>query len=116
MSETKLKRCPFCGGEAMMNTVEPHTHSFATWMPDYSGGTFIECSECSCGISGDTEEEAISQWNTRKPMREIMERLEREKVNKIFAGRSNGKTLKTGINYGIATAIEVVKEVGGINE
>ena len=48
------------------------------------------------------------------PMEEIMERLEREKVNKIFAGRSNGKTLKTGINYGIATAIDILKKVGGL--
>ena len=44
------------------------------------------------------------------PMEEIMERLEHEKVNIIFAGRSNGKTLKTGINYGIATAIDILKK------
>lgn len=39
----KLKPCPFCGGEAVIEIVEPHTHVLATFMPDYGGGFFIEC-------------------------------------------------------------------------
>lgn len=33
----KLKPCPFCGGEAVMNVIEPHTHEIATFIPDYGG-------------------------------------------------------------------------------
>lgn len=61
----ELKPCPFCGGEAVINTIEPHTHEFATFMPSYPGGTFIECTCCTCALSGDTEEKAIEAWNRR---------------------------------------------------
>ena len=61
----KLKKCPFCGGEAIIHTVEAHTHVFAKRMPDYYGGTFIECGKCTCVLSGKTEEEAIESWNMR---------------------------------------------------
>ena len=109
MSEVKLKRCPFCGGEAYVSNEDCYGNVDEYYL--------VHCTECGLqlGFTNQfcTEEEAIKYWNTRKPIREIVERLEREKVNKIFAGRSNGKTLKTGINYGIATAIEIVKEVGG---
>ena len=62
---TELKKCPFCGGEAIINEIEPHTHIFSTFMPDYEGATFIECSECTCGVSGETREGAIEAWNRR---------------------------------------------------
>lgn len=61
----ELKPCPFCGGEAVINTIEPHTHEFATFMPDYPGSTFVECTGCTCALSGDTEEKAIKAWNRR---------------------------------------------------
>ena len=61
----KLKPCPFCGGEACMIEVEPHTHEIATWMPDYTGGFFVECTNCACGISADTKEVAVAAWNRR---------------------------------------------------
>lgn len=107
MSEIKLLPCPFCGGKATITIIEPHKHAFATWMPDYTGGTFIECYNCSCSVSGETEEEAIGHWNTRKPMQDIVERLERERRNPnsyVYAEDAYCK------------AIEIVKEVGGMNE
>lgn len=58
----QLKPCPFCGGEAIMHTVEPHSHYFVN-MPDYPGSTFIECVNCTCGISASTEQEAKELWN-----------------------------------------------------
>ncbi|MCI9597897.1 MAG: hypothetical protein HFE75_11510 [Firmicutes bacterium] len=62
---TILKPCPFCGGEALLRVIEPHSHKYAKFMPDYQGGTFIECASCTCGVSGETTEEAVTQWNRR---------------------------------------------------
>lgn len=63
--EDFLKPCPFCGGKPYVNVIEPHTHYIVPGIPDYSGGAFVECSECSCGISGDNREDAIKNWNRR---------------------------------------------------
>ena len=60
----KLKPCPFCGGEAMIEVIEPHTHTMATFMPDYEGGAFIEC-QCGAGISGKTIDDVIAAWEKR---------------------------------------------------
>lgn len=62
--EPVLKPCPFCGGEAVIRTIAPHTHHFID-MPAYEGGTFIECSGCTCAVSGKTNKEAIGAWNRR---------------------------------------------------
>ena len=110
MSEIKLLPCPFCGGEAKLEINRE------------MGGTQYQvlCTKCPTTVGRYwfwKKEDAINLWNTRKPIQEIVERLEKEKVGKMFvAGRSNGKTLQTGINYGIATAIEIVKGEGGMNE
>lgn len=65
MNETaKLKSCPFCGREARIEVIEPHTHTLTTFMLDYKGGAFIEC-KCGAAISGDTKDAAIAAWNKR---------------------------------------------------
>ena len=65
MNETaKLKPCPFCGGEARIEVIKPHTHTLTTFMPDYKGGAFIEC-KCGAAISGDTKDAAMAAWNKR---------------------------------------------------
>lgn len=56
--------CPFCGGKAIAYYIEPHIHEFA-YMPDYKGGGFVECSECTAIISAETKENAIEAWNRR---------------------------------------------------
>lgn len=63
MSE-ELKPCPFCGGKAVIEVIEPHKHIICK-MPVYKGGAFIECTECECAISGETETEATEKWNRR---------------------------------------------------
>lgn len=60
----ELKPCPFCGAEAVINTIEPHSHMLVL-LPDYGGETFIECTGCTCGIAGETEHEAVEAWNRR---------------------------------------------------
>lgn len=61
----ELKPCPFCGSDAILHTIEPHTHMLATFMPDYDGGSFVECTGCTACVSGDTEDEAVEAWNRR---------------------------------------------------
>lgn len=77
-------------------------------MPDYGGGAFVECTNCSCAISGETAEEAAKAWNTRIPMQNIVERLE-EKAKEY----TNDNMSYRIPYYGIEEAIEIVKEAGG---
>ena len=54
MNEPKLKPCPFCGGEAIVNLL--------------LGKYCITCTGCMGGIfpaSWQTREEAIEAWNRR---------------------------------------------------
>lgn len=107
----ELKPCPFCGGKAFINTVEPHAHEVATFMPDYPGGTFIECTSCTCALSGETEDKAIEAWNTRKPIDKVVEQLEEQKnphANNIFLGFCQRCMWKI-YNGAIDKAIEIVK-------
>ncbi len=60
----ELKPCPFCDGKAVVEVVEPHKHIICK-MPVYKGGAFIECTECGCAISGETEIEVTEKWNRR---------------------------------------------------
>lgn len=78
MQNDKLLPCPFCGGEAFVDT-----HKF--WdveAKDFTVKTYgVRCYECQAGTMQyfRTEEDAIKQWNTRKPMEQIVEQLESEK-------------------------------------
>lgn len=63
-----LKPCPFCGCyDPIVEEIEPHTHVFATFMPDYPGSAVIECTSDDCGaaIMARTLEEAAERWNRR---------------------------------------------------
>lgn len=58
MNETKLKNCPFCGGEDV-ELKEECGGELA------DGPYFIECGCTARGAWGDLKEEAIKFWNTR---------------------------------------------------
>lgn len=75
MSEEELKPCPFCGSKATVQVIPPHTHKLTKWIPDCNGEVIIEC-KCGCSIMRDTEEEAITHWNTRKPIEKAVKELE----------------------------------------
>ena len=60
----KLKPCPFCGGEALVQAItfgdDYHTDSLPVW--------WVACA--ACGVHTDeyeapTEAEAVAAWNTR---------------------------------------------------
>ena len=98
-----LLNCPFCGGEARTASV--------------FGRAGVICTECDANIRMFLDapmEEAIKAWNTRKPMQNIVERLEEK----------NGYLPKElihchefyiqGMLNGLIEAIEIVKEEGGV--
>ena len=97
MSEIKLLRCPFCGGEAELLNGQCEIDNY------------VMCLECRSKTKlYNTKASAIKACNTRKPMQNIVERL-REKAKEPMYQHH-------GDNYyvGIYDAIEIVKEEGGI--
>lgn len=107
MSDTKLKPCPFCGGEAKLRKLNKDR------------GYFVLCSKCGCRTPyfkyryapiDDLREDAIDTWNTRKPIDRIVEQLERlpNREADYYYASSNDVIDRED-------AIEIVKE-GGIDE
>ena len=99
MSEIKLLRCPFCGGEAELLKGQCEIDNY------------VMCLECRSKTKlYNTKASAIKAWNTRKTLDRIAERLEDE-------------TIALEDDYGDFVecipkeiAIEIVKEEGGMNE
>lgn len=110
MSETKLKSCPFCGGEAELIKGMCELDNYVT------------CLGCRCKTKlYNTKASAIKAWNTRKPTQNIVEQLtvelelsDRDKrrciADKNFLQFDEIK----GYANGIYNAIEIVKEEGVI--
>lgn len=111
MSEIKLLPCPFCGGEA---EVYEQKHR------EYASTYYVRCKSCHCKtIERIGKGIVIEQWNTRKPMEQIVERLEElddltlDQYNRSMAGTYE-HDFADGKSCGLELAIEIVKEVGGI--
>ena len=99
-----LLNCPFCGGEARVNI--------------FLGNYCVTCENCMGAIfpaRGMTEEEAIKAWNTRKPMKRIVERLEETKTKSYVTGIT-ANPYEFGACHAMNDAIAIVKEEGGLNE
>lgn len=110
MSEIKLLPCPFCGGEAKFITGSPFIWEHA-----------VACAECGSatrmigGVTPSMARNRVAQvWNTRKPMQEIVERLDEIKKNFVV----NASSDYLAIHYALAidSTIKVVKEAGGMND
>lgn len=61
MLSFKLKRCPFCGGEAEL---------FKIPVPPYPDKYYVRCNNPDCKVAvhtyrGGTAEETIEEWNWR---------------------------------------------------
>lgn len=77
MSEVKLKSCPFCCGKAKI--IENNYH-----IDTYS----VMCKNCFSETDRyHKQEEAITQWNTRKPIEKIVRELEKPYNNTVMAGK-----------------------------
>lgn len=73
----QLKPCPFCGGEAFMES----------WVARKGFEANVHCNSCSAmvyTITYDFEEQAeknaIEQWNRREPIDKVVEQLEEMKI------------------------------------
>lgn len=101
----KIKSCPFCGGDnvGIWENRAPASKDFRY---------YANCYDCHISLGFEkTKEEAIEKWNTRKPMDRIVEQLEKE----LYRGMEGLEPVKVSFNFGINTAIEIVK-AGGKNE
>lgn len=88
MKEVKLKPCPFCGREVK-----------------WESGS-IKCGFCDLKFRkhGMSYEATNKAWNTRKPMEQIVKRLD-DMYQPCYLCRED--------RCAIDRAIEIVKEVGG---
>lgn len=105
MSEIKLLRCPFCGGEAELLKGQCEIDNY------------VMCLECRSKTKlYNTKASAIKAWNTRKPMQNIVERLEELKDKAVI--NVTPKNVLAHIDWveGMDKAIEIVKEEGDLNE
>ncbi len=100
MREVKLRNCPCCGGKANLRIYEDFTIDFHSVYKYY-----VQCNECEMQSSMTANmDKAINEWNARKPMDDIVERLEEFYDENEFE-----------INSGfIETCIDIVK--GGVED
>lgn len=104
MSETKLKPCPFCGGEAKIAT-----HDWGYSVKDY----LVYCS-CGCELKKFmSKEDAINDWNTRKPMDNIVAELQKSADRNEAFYKANLNDNAQGRMFAYLDSIEIV-ESGGV--
>lgn len=69
--KSKLKPCPFCGGEASVNITKYHAESDVAKLNGQASFYGVNCVSCGADTRGlvgsKTEEEAIRAWNRRAP-------------------------------------------------
>lgn len=103
----EIKACPFCGGEAKIIHADDVTLPYR-----------IRCKNINCDVRPSTtwfkhKEDAITKWNTRKPIDKIVERLEEcvehhvTKYEKAFTFRE--ECFENGKYRAYRQAIEIVK-------
>ena len=110
---SELKRCPFCG--IPLKLVGSKRRGNQHYLHEYNNNCILN------GFGFTATDENIQHWNTRKPMQNIVERLEQQarQYNRRALEVVN-KSTEAGIhNKGKACsyehAIEIVKEEGGID-
>lgn len=89
---SKLKRCPFCDAEMESSNNQYYFH------PD---------NDCILHGFGFADRRSIKAWNTRKPMQNIVERLEKELENTEWI------EFEERITY--RRSIQIVKEEGDLD-
>ena len=117
----QLAKCPFCGGEAEITINKTRQGQTSV----------VRCTKCTCRktllkypfYEGDIYVDAVKDWNTRKPLERIVERLEYEyheidkcKKESYEDGEWERFDMFANLKNGIGRAIVIVKEEGGLHE
>ena len=108
MSENNLKPCPFCGEELIINK--------GYYAHDLKMNEPLKCYAATWVFRVD-DEESIRRWNTRKPIDEMVEALEKlkklaenmRKINLNYKAYSE-ENYERGRIYAFDDAIDIVKE------
>ena len=99
----ELKPCPFCGGKAEMLDYKYENKDVNEFI--------VSCSECGASVGEwrKTEEEAIINWNTRKPIVKALNEL--EELENLAEKRYKGGTSKHALQEHncYCKAIDIVK-------
>ena len=105
MSEIKLLPCPFCGGEAMLtNQLAIDEYGHKLWN--------VLCVNCDNRTSSYWDKNhVVEKWTTRKPMQEIVERMRKLDLDGLKMIEDDKHELIRK-----KEAIELVEEVGGMND
>ena len=116
---SELKRCPFCGGEAEITINKTRQGQTSV----------VRCTKCTCRktllkypfYEGDIYVDAVKDWNTRKPMERIVERLEEYRddfMNDVYEElREDADNCRANrIIDRFDEVTEILKEEGGMNE
>lgn len=106
MSEIKILCCPFCGGEKVISTY----NNFVPVLLCGSCGAMMTIPMSFGDTYEDKEGELLRKWNTRKPMQDILEQLEKEKGIVVIDGK---EMYQEDCFIDIDDAIQIVKEAGG---
>lgn len=95
---SEIKRCPFCGGEIRIA------------QKDF-GLYYGYCvNRCFKSYSKNIKADLVEKLNTRKPMQDIVERLE------VYPHGNYIDDYGQGFSVAMNIAIDLVKEVGGMND
>lgn len=110
MGDERLKPCPFCGGEATPLYCENGNRYTSNILYLSKRGT-IKCKKCGLTLPRvySRVSKAIEVWNTRKPIEQIVERLEEKAKEPMY--QHDGEDYFVGVE----SAIDIVKG-GGVDE
>lgn len=98
----KLKKCPFCGGEAT-SYAKQKTHEL---LKEHGYEVTIFCNDCGakvvkwCDMQGLAWGAAEGTWSNRKPVKKVLELLEK-KIQPLH---------NVNWNAAMEEAIEIIKE------
>lgn len=102
---SEIKRCPFCGWYASVKKSEK------------DNGYRVRCNNCGTKtVKYKTSELAVGAWNTRKPMQNIVERLEKLESDSKEDWANVDDEQSFGEYKAYGKAAEIVKEESGLYE
>ena len=106
-SDKRLLSCPFCSGDNIIST-------YNNFVPALLCGGCGAMMTIPWDLNKDTETELRNKWNTRKPMQNIVERIEAECKEITKWDSDKHYIYKEGADWMGNKAIEIVKEEGGV--